>query len=1322
MVAEGNILKNETQAVDAGDDRYLPGYRKGLAEYGPRLVETRVAFSLYGTPIPYTIGKRRLQGNIIYADELEEKEVVTTVNGRTVTNYGYYGTFAISFGYNADSDAGNYVLRRAWADGRLIIDNVNRTRAVAPGIKYTFYPGTETQEPDPTLVARNGADNTPAFRGQIYMVFVDLPLLAFNNKVPAITIEVEDINSLTSSADDMTGVTNENNNGSFFVDWDRMKGYVLNSTERNLYIYDLAAGAYLREQKVTLSGGIGPDQPCLFIPWMRRAFVGEPGLNIHETYRLFNPETGAITASAGGDTLSAQATRYCAGKYTKPSGQTFTLVAYMSVYDDLGFFSVGETGDSMVFLEEIAGGTFDAAAGLAVGGYHDVNNMYVYSGNGSTVSRTAVPKADIEGFASANVGATQDAAWYAYDGAGAPTFIRHIIPYVTPAGVPSLIIFYDNNEVIMIDEETQTVAWRNTSVTNMPSTPTNTFFALQNADTTNQILAWDNLGGNIAELNLSNGAITDFSVTTAFTNTFGVGHGASRSILSQASTGGGMRRVFYQTSSGQNLTLENLIKQLASLSGYDPNTEVDVDASVDQSIIGAMLVETTSLEEILNSLRTIFGLEVVESDGKIKVYDRARGNPSADFIVTDDDIMEISGSASFTWRQEDELALPREFKVTYIEPTLGYQWASQVFSRSNQDSTNFTETTNEIKVPLVMSADDAKRAAARALYTGWSTSTTFGFALNQSFLGVEPGDILDVTVDGYSSQKMKVVEVRYLPDFSVQVSATGFHPWEDLNVTAYPGIEYSPSLDISAEHQVFVFDVLWPERNLSGAEGDRTVTVMMLPPTPTATYPDPGKLFIGDVSGTIRDLGVPESVNALPWGRVTTDCAMTLVNDYETLNDQMAINVDILGGDASLLSSNTYTNVINGANLAAIGKPGQWEIIGFLDVTLEADGSYTFTNIVRGLHKTFPAQRQMAHGVAHLKVSNIFDTAAEGQLRWIGTGREDDYFVLLDSDYVEQVTVSPTEIYFGGADTAGDAPQAMSRTMHFNREAMPLPCHVTRITRDSDGEVTVFYEPTFHNQRTLGDGTDPAFATLPNETGEVLMDLWFPDPANLIYDFASPDLHIRGRHLEYLRSTGSSAWRYEIMNVDWHNPGFAFTPDTVELGFNPTFVLGRSNLAQSYSVWRVDGEPSDPHEVRREKTFDDGVPFAPGSTYVQWENSLGDGLKGYSMLPSINKAAFDSSIVGTSAEFTYDILNSEVTFNEPELYVLGGALSGNTKIGYFTAWPFLGAANVPAEAYAASLALSPNTYNSGMAMDRVWVSVYRPGGLKKWQLITVEQV
>jgi hypothetical protein len=182
------------------------------------------------------------------------------------------------------------------------------------------------------------------------------------------------------------------------------------------------------------------------------------------------------------------------------------------------------------------------------------------------------------------------------------------------------------------------------------------------------------------------------------------------------------------------------------------------------------------------------------------------------------------------------------------------------------------------------------------------------------------------------------------------------------------------------------------------------------------------------------------------------------------------------------------------------------------------------------------------------------------------------------------------------------------------------------------------------------------------------MDLWFPDPANLIYDFASPDLHIRGRHLEYLRSTGSSAWRYEIMNVDWHNPGFAFTPDTVELGFNPTFVLGRSNLAQSYSVWRVDGEPSDPHEVRREKTFDDGVPFAPGSTYVQWENSLGDGLKGYSMLPSINKAAFDSSIVGTSAEFTYDILNSEVTFNEPELYVWvvlsqGTPRSGTSPLG-----------------------------------------------------------
>ena len=50
--------------------------------------------------------------------------------------------------------------------------------------------GDEDQAPDPFIAAKTGAANTPAYRGAAYVVFEELPLDRFGNRLPQLCFEV----------------------------------------------------------------------------------------------------------------------------------------------------------------------------------------------------------------------------------------------------------------------------------------------------------------------------------------------------------------------------------------------------------------------------------------------------------------------------------------------------------------------------------------------------------------------------------------------------------------------------------------------------------------------------------------------------------------------------------------------------------------------------------------------------------------------------------------------------------------------------------------------------------------------------------------------------------------------------------------------------------------------------------------------------------------------------------------------------------------------------------------------------------------------------
>ncbi|GAA0306579.1 baseplate multidomain protein megatron [Rhodovulum strictum] len=152
---------------------------------GARLESLRITSSTEGAVIPRLYGRMRIGGNIVWATDFREETRTTTQRGggkgggggkvRT-TEYLYFASFAVALCEGPITGIG-----RIWADGKPLDMS---------GITMRWYPGDEAQAADPFITAKMGAANTPAYRGTAYVVFEELPLSDFGNRIPQLSFEV----------------------------------------------------------------------------------------------------------------------------------------------------------------------------------------------------------------------------------------------------------------------------------------------------------------------------------------------------------------------------------------------------------------------------------------------------------------------------------------------------------------------------------------------------------------------------------------------------------------------------------------------------------------------------------------------------------------------------------------------------------------------------------------------------------------------------------------------------------------------------------------------------------------------------------------------------------------------------------------------------------------------------------------------------------------------------------------------------------------------------------------------------------------------------
>ncbi|MEL6920636.1 MAG: glycoside hydrolase/phage tail family protein [Pseudomonadota bacterium] len=124
----------------------------------------------------------RTSTTVIWATRFEETATRERVGskglggGQSTTSYSYSTSFAVAL-----CEGPINAIRRIWADGKELDQSE---------VQMRLYKGTQTQAPDDLIIRKQGAGNAPAYRGIAYLVFEDLQIERFGNRVPQIEVEV----------------------------------------------------------------------------------------------------------------------------------------------------------------------------------------------------------------------------------------------------------------------------------------------------------------------------------------------------------------------------------------------------------------------------------------------------------------------------------------------------------------------------------------------------------------------------------------------------------------------------------------------------------------------------------------------------------------------------------------------------------------------------------------------------------------------------------------------------------------------------------------------------------------------------------------------------------------------------------------------------------------------------------------------------------------------------------------------------------------------------------------------------------------------------
>lgn len=946
---------------------------------GPRLNDLKVTASTYGVAIPEVYGSVRLGGNMIWTAGIKETSKTSRAGkgGPKQTTYSYSASFAMGI-CKGEIDK----ITRIWADSKLIFDtSAGTTRtpssdqnaifgsfltAMIKGKKqkkYNFraYVGNESQLPDSLIEADKGSGNVSAHRGLAYIVFENMPLEDFGNRIPQLTFEVtkaqkQSFPSIVVTDSEGDAIPNIGDK-TWVPDWEtgRLLAFDI-SGSGSTYVLNLSDMKLAYTSEENLRGGVR----WTYAPGLNLV-VRTPNSNNSGQVDLYDMTTLTQIGSFGENANSLTGYYYVSGpnegrRAFANSGQIGVATA---IEGENGTYTitlcswtrytwiVSPSGKPLSFYRApwTPSALIKGASGSQLIGFRNfsgtlqVRNWNYFGHN--------------LGGGGGNV------YWEVFD---APDGTVSLQPYSGETFVAKVVLFDPTDDhIFCIGTSDSVPCVFKYSLDNGVYKFIRKHVGMKNPTTD---MRWSRLAGGtfgwlfsaytqvgkLNEIDLQNG---DWIRETSFGNAWGsqvyAGQNqywddTSSSLVVE--TQDAYRRIYFRDTIG-TISLPDIVSDIAQKSGALTVDDIDVTGLDPSPVIGYQIDRECSARDALKQLATAYLFDCYESDYKLCF--RNRGSGSA-VTIPESWLARNGNGEAMKETLTQELEMPLKITVNYYDVSRDHQQGTQSAKRkSNPFPTMWTSKEDIIDLPLTWDPDGAKQCADKLLKMAWANRTGYQFNLPWRYLKYDPTDVITVQMDLGTTYALRLTDANIGADFVIEARAVSEKATAYVS-TAVGNPGEAPEQSVAGDYVAFPMIINTPL--LRDEDYDTASQSICYVSVGTIGLTFGGAVVYMNDGLDYRSVGAVNSetvtgyaINALPF-----------TTAYESTDEDSVLKIRL--ADPSMeLESITQDEMLNSdANAALVGN----EVIQFRDVELQSNGEWWLSGLRRARRGTNYALRDHA--------------------------------------------------------------------------------------------------------------------------------------------------------------------------------------------------------------------------------------------------------------------------------------------------------------------------------------------------------------------------
>lgn len=1100
---------------------------------GPRLQDLSVNSSAYGRPIPKVFGGMLMGGNMFWSPGLVEHKKKESAGGfkggggkQSIISFTYTASFAIGFteklvGFGLNVPG----FHRIWMDTKLAFDfheaNVGEFSKFVD--HATLHLGEETELPDPVMEAAEGVGQVSAHRGMTYIMFEDLPLGDFGNRIPQIRAEIHSALDDTSPKTEIEGGTIQ----AAYVSFDRNFYWATRSKSPSFLdtevfkidarTYETLAGPITITATPAPLDRVNPAAGCTDVFGNLYLLMDDISLAPDGPVGIIQIDPNTLQAKANTGVLLdgtyGFGNRLFAGNFIDP---TTGIAATRAIYGMPGAIRPNNNvpgGNFLSILPSPIGPLGIGEPDLAVHFTQEIDFDYPpaisFPDNGAPDGRGGVFYFgdEFDGYPDPADGGFTDVQptrkhWLEVDDTGVISTGTFIVPSAHDISISGSIYHVGTDRIYVPMDLSPTVR------------PDVAVF-----DPTRKVLDTI-IDGDVLPL-LSNlkldfgfdGTTHNYTIDSIYSETSdgdyveidpisktmvriaggwsgSIGNNAgfntlTNSIISHLGNG-----LHIDRRGANDVLLADIVEDLLDDVGFVAADYVIAPLKdfegFNQRVLGFAVTNREPVRNPLEALAAGFFFHLVESDWKLKAIDR-RNSPTFPDIVPLDDMgaYEVGSEAPplVAEIRTQEIELPERVDLFYISKDRDYEDGSQHSKRIAELVT--TQELGTVRLPIVYTDRQAKRTVNAMLYQAWVARERYQFFLPPKYLKYDAGDYLRVSVliaGGFTAKRIFIA--------SSDLGGSGLIQMEGIRdeVETY---EVSLAGDGTPQPVPFTPEILGPP----------PPTTLILLDIPLLRDIDEGSGIYMGAAGidtwpgaaifkSLTDEGVSyvsltafvASQNALLGHAVDV-----LADGPTTIFDNgNSVTINLINS-AATLDSKTEAEILNGFNAAILGE----EIIQWKTAVLNGDGTYTISGLLRGRKGT--EQHTATHvigerfvGLSSATLQRIPAPSAEiGQKRLfkevsVGSSEEDSTPTALILVSVGQKPLSPVfiKVTRDGSDNITITWIRRTRVGGEWRDNVDVPLSETV----ESYEVDILDAPGGVLQRTLTSATESVVYTIGDQT------------------------------------------------------------------------------------------------------------------------------------------------------------------------------------------------------------------------------------------------